>query len=153
METLKTILGNIAPWLALILGILYFALTGKRKPDLAAVSRIKSLLRACATEIVTRMQLQYGENAGAIKLAGAVNELLQLIPEKYKFDFNEDVLQDIVEEALDAAKALWKINPALIDGDDPLRIIAAKDVAAGDAVEFAIAFAPAQEAVPDAPIE
>ena len=134
MELLKTILGNITPLIALVLGILYFILTGKRKPDpsadLAAVTRIKGLLRACVTEIVTRMQQKYGENAGAFKLAGAINELLQLIPEQYKADFNEDVLQDIVEEGLDAAKALWKINPTLIGSatDDAMLLTAAETV-------------------------
>jgi hypothetical protein len=82
--------------------------------ELAEIARIKSVLRAAAFSVITLLERQYGDKTGALKLSGAIDLLLQLIPDKWKGQFDETALTDIVEDALAAAKLKWAKNPILL---------------------------------------
>lgn len=81
------------------------------------IANIRTQLQACAAEIVTRMQQNYGGGSGPIKLAGATAELLGIIPEKYRTLFDEATLRDIIEDALGAAKKVWVSNPGVLEAE------------------------------------
>ena len=82
--------------------------------ELAEIGNIKDTLKAAAFAIVTALERQEGKGTGALKLASAVHELMQIIPEQYRGQFTAQALADIVEDALAAAKLKWAGNPALL---------------------------------------
>ena len=81
---------------------------------LIEVGNIKDALRAAAFATVTALERQEGKGTGSLKLAQAVHELWQLVPEKYRGQFDAQAITDIVEDALAAAKLKWAKNPALL---------------------------------------
>ena len=78
------------------------------------VGNIKDALRAAAFATVTALERQEGKGTGALKLASAVHELLQLVPEQYRGQFDALSIISIVEDALSEAKLKWAKNPALL---------------------------------------
>jgi len=116
MEIISTIIFSLA--LIAIIGYMAYNTFKKRgyspAAELQAIARVKSMLYAAAPNIVTRMEQAWSEKSGPVKLAGAMYELMQLIPEKYIAEFDDAALADIIEDALSEARRLWEKNPALL---------------------------------------
>jgi len=96
-----------------------YALLRKPKTDTAAnleeMQRLKGFLQLAAFGIVTRLQREYGNGTGALKLSEAVESLLNLIPENLRTKFDGMTLIDIIEDALADAKFQWEKNPELLN--------------------------------------
>jgi len=82
---------------------------------LKEVQNLKSILAEIAFAIVTQLEREHGEKLGLLKLSSAVEFLMRLIPDQLKGQFNVQILVDIVEESLAAARMKWKQNPKLIE--------------------------------------
>ena len=118
-----------------------------------AWQRIQQWLRIATFAFVTDAERDYGVLSGLQKQSVVLAKVIDMLPPELRGRIRADVLLDFIEGVLNEAKEQWMENPKLLESAidsellecEPLRLIAAKDIKAGDAVEICTAFAPVED--------
>jgi len=162
MEKFTAIISLFPSILILALGLGAFLLVRKKEKDRVnaigeaigeegvAWQRIKEWLRIAAFAFVTDAEREYGALSGLQKQSYVLAKVIDMLPPELRGRIRADVLLEFIEGVLAEAKEQWAENDALLNNGvggeliegQPIRLIAAKDIAAGDAVELVTAFAP-----------
>ena len=84
---------------------------GAAEEELARIARARSilqgLLKGSVAALVTQAEQEYGPKTGAIKKSAVLAEMVKLLPEDLRTQFDVETLDAIVESGLTAAKAVW----------------------------------------------
>jgi len=129
---METTISTIATALAILAAVCYLIYCdykrrkGDPAADLAEVQNLKDVLISAAFGIVTRCEREHGAGTGALKLSEAVESLLSHIPDHLRGQFTAQVLTDLVEDALSAAKIEWAKNPALLNTGENMNAVGFK---------------------------
>jgi len=125
--------------------------------EAVAWQRIQQWLRIATFAFVTDAEREYGAASGMQKQSDVLARVIEMLPPELRGRIRADVLREFIEDVLEEAKEQWMENDALLrtgieaelSDIQPVRLIAAKDIAAGDAVDIVTAFAPVESGGPD----
>ncbi|MCL2299360.1 MAG: collagen-like protein [Firmicutes bacterium] len=165
MEKIMAIINLLPSFLLIVLGVGACVWWRKREKgrvdaigedigeEAVAWQRIQQWLRIATFAFVTDAEREYGAASGMQKQSDVLARVIDMLPPELRGRIRADVLLEFIEDVLEEAKEQWGENEALLkngmDGEliecEPLRLIAVKDIAAGDVVEFMTAFAPVEE--------
>ena len=122
--------------------------------EAVAWERIKEWLRIATFGFVTDAEREHGILQGLQKQSVVLAKVIDLLPPELRGRIHADVILELIEDILNEARERWAENPKLLEPAtpdaelvecEPLRLIAAKDIAAGEVVEFCSAFAPVED--------
>jgi hypothetical protein len=65
--------------------------------------------------LVTWAEREYGTGTGALEIAAVMEKLYPLIPAVFRVFVSTEQLEEMVENALTAAKLRWDLNPKLLE--------------------------------------
>ena len=121
--------------------------------EAVAWQRIQQWLRIATFAFVTDAERDYGALSGLQKQSVVLAKVIEILPPELRGRIRANVLLEFIEDILNEAKEQWMENPKLLESAidaemlecEPLRLIAAKDIKAGDAVEICTAFTPVED--------